>query len=39
MLLGFKVKEKWLEISLMNVGWGLVLKIAGSEESIKFKNR
>lgn len=34
MLLGSKIQEeKWLDISLMNLGWGLVLKVAGNEES------
>lgn len=33
MLLRSKVKEKWLEMSVMNLVWGLVLEVTGSEES------
>lgn len=35
MLLGSKIQEKCLKISLMNLGWGFVLKVVGNEESSK----
>lgn len=33
MLLRSTVKEKWLEVSFMNLVWGLVLEVTGNEES------